>query len=173
MDVRVGLWRKLSAKKIDAFELWCWGRLLKVLWTARISNQTILKEINPEYSLKDWCWTWSSNALATWSEGPAHWKRPWCCERLKAGGEGDDRGWDAWMSSLTHGHEFEQTAGDGEEQGSLVGCSPWGCKEGHDSETEQQQVVLWILFLLLKVSIFLYVIERVYSITYSDLCVFK
>ena len=47
MDVRVGLWRKLSAEKIDAFELWCWRRLLRVPWTSRRSNQSILKEISP------------------------------------------------------------------------------------------------------------------------------
>ena len=49
---------------------------------------------------KDWCWSWSSNTLATWGEAPACYKRPWCWERLKAG-EGDDRGWDGWMASLT------------------------------------------------------------------------
>ena len=47
---------------------------------------------------KDWCWSWSSNTLATWCE-LTHWKRPWCWERLKAGGEGDDREWDGWMAS--------------------------------------------------------------------------
>ena len=52
MDVRVGLWRRLSARRIDAFELWCWWRLLRVPWTARRSNQCILKEISPEYSLE-------------------------------------------------------------------------------------------------------------------------
>ena len=53
MDVRVGLWRKLSAKKIDAFELWCWRRLLRVPWTARRSNQSILKELSPGCSLEE------------------------------------------------------------------------------------------------------------------------
>ena len=52
MDVRVGLQRKLSTKKIDAFELWCWRRLLRVPWTARRSNQSILKEISPGSSLE-------------------------------------------------------------------------------------------------------------------------
>ena len=52
MDVRVGLWRKLGTKKIDAFELWCWRRLLSVPWTARRSNQSILKEISPGCSLE-------------------------------------------------------------------------------------------------------------------------
>ena len=50
---------------------------------------------------KDWCWSWSSNILATWWEEPTHWKRHWCWERLKAGGEGDDRGGDGWMASPT------------------------------------------------------------------------
>ena len=50
---------------------------------------------------KDWCWSWSSNTLATWCEELTQWKRPWCWKRLKAGGEGDDRGWDGWMASLT------------------------------------------------------------------------
>ena len=50
---------------------------------------------------KDWCWSWNSNALVTGCEELTHLKRPWCWERLKVGGEGDDRGWDGWMASLT------------------------------------------------------------------------
>ena len=50
---------------------------------------------------KDWCWRWNSNTLATWCKELTHLKRPWCWERLRAGGEGDDRGWDGWMASLT------------------------------------------------------------------------
>ena len=50
---------------------------------------------------KDWCWSWNSNTLANWCEELTHWKRPWCWERLKAGGDGDDRGWDGWMASPT------------------------------------------------------------------------
>ena len=79
----------------------CWRGLLRVPWTARRSNQSILKEINPEYSLEGRCWSWSSNTLPTWCEELTHLKRPWCWERLKMGGEGDDRGWDGWMASLT------------------------------------------------------------------------
>ena len=48
---------------------------------------------------RDWCWSWSYNTLATWYEEVTHWKRPWCWERLRAGGKGDDRGWDVWMAS--------------------------------------------------------------------------
>ena len=50
---------------------------------------------------KDWCWSWNSNTLATWYEELIHWKRPWCWERLRAGGEGYNRGWDGWMASPT------------------------------------------------------------------------
>ena len=84
--------KKAERWRIDAFELWCWRRLLRVPWTPRRSNQSILKEISHEYS--DWCWSWNSSTLATWCEAPAHWKGPWCWERLKAGGERGGRGWD-------------------------------------------------------------------------------
>ena len=50
---------------------------------------------------KDWCWSWNSNPLANWYEELTHLKRPWCWERLRAGGEGDDRWWDGWMASPT------------------------------------------------------------------------
>ena len=81
--------------------MWCWRRLLRVPWTERRSNQSILKEVSPEYSFEGWMLSWNSNTLAIWCEELTHWKRPWCRERLKVGGEGDDRGWDRWMVSPT------------------------------------------------------------------------
>ena len=93
--------KKAECRRIDAFELCCWIRLLRVPWTARKSNQSILKEISLGVHWKDWCWRWNSNTLATWCEELTHWKRPWCWELLRAGGEGDDRGWDGWMASPT------------------------------------------------------------------------
>ena len=94
--------KKAEHQRIDAFELCWWGRLLgRFPWTARRSNQSILKEAELNTHWKDWCWSWNSNTLATWCEELTHFKRPWCWERLKAGGEGDDRGWDSWMASLT------------------------------------------------------------------------
>ena len=91
-----------ECRRIDAFQLCCWRRLLRVPWTARRSNQSILKEISPDnIHRKDWCWSWNSNPLETWCEELTHWKRPWCWERLKAGREGDNRGWDGWMASPT------------------------------------------------------------------------
>ena len=93
--------KKAECWRIHALELWCWRRLLRVPWTARRSNQSILKEISPEFHWKDWFWSWNSNTLATWCEELTHWKRPWCWKRLQAGGEGDDRGWDGWVGSWT------------------------------------------------------------------------
>ena len=101
MDVRVGQWRKLSSKKIDAFGLWCWRRLLRVPWTTRRSNQSILKEISPGCSLEGLMLKVKLQYF-----GHLRWRvdsleRPWCWEGLGAGGEGDDRRWDGWMASLT------------------------------------------------------------------------
>ena len=93
--------KKAERWRIDAFELWCWRRLLRVPWTARRSNQSILKELSPEYSLEGLMVKLKLQYFGTWCEELTQWKRPWCWERLKAGGEGDDRGWDGCMASLT------------------------------------------------------------------------
>ena len=85
--------------RTDAFKLWCWRRFLRVPWTARRSNQSILWEIILNIHWKDWWWSWSSNTLTTWCEELTHWKRPRCWEKLKAGREGDNRGWSSWMAS--------------------------------------------------------------------------
>ena len=58
--------KKTECWRSDAFELWCWRRLLRAPWTARSSKQPILKDASPEYSLKYWCWGWRFNTLATW-----------------------------------------------------------------------------------------------------------
>ena len=90
--------------------------------------------ISPEYSLTDWCWSWNSNTLAMRCEELTHWKRLWCWERLKAGGEEDDRGWDVWMLHWLNGHEFEQASEVGDGQGSLACCSPWSRNESDMTE---------------------------------------
>ena len=86
---------------IDASELWYCRRLLRVPWIARRSNQSILKEISPEYSLEGLMLKLKLQYFGHLMWRLTHWKRPWCWERLKAGGEGDDRGWDGWMASWT------------------------------------------------------------------------
>ena len=93
--------KKAERWRIDAFELWCWRRLLRIPWTARRSNQSILKESVLNIHWKERGWSWNSNTLATWCEELIHLKRPWCWERLRTGGEGDNRGRDGWMASPT------------------------------------------------------------------------
>ena len=93
--------KKAECWRINAFELWCWRRLLRVPWAARRTNQFILKEISPECSLEG-----LMLKLKLQSFGHLMWrtdwlKRPSCWERSKAEPEGDDRGWDGWMASLT------------------------------------------------------------------------
>ena len=77
---------------------------------------------------KDWCWSWNSNTLATWWEELTHWNRPWCWERLKVEGEGDNRRWDGWMASPTQWAWVWVNSGSWWWQGSLWCCSPWGPK---------------------------------------------
>ena len=120
--------KKAEHWRIVAFELWCWRRLLRVPWTASRSNQSILKEINPEYSLERLMLklqyfghlmqkadSLGKTLMLVKIEG--RWKGN--CDR-------DEMvGWHHWLN----GHEFEQAPGDGEGQGSLACYSPWGVKE--------------------------------------------
>ena len=125
---------KIECQKIDAFELWCWRTFLRVSWTARGSNRSILKEINMEYTLeglmlklKFQCFGHLMPRLFG--------KNPDAGEdwRQKAQGktEGEMGGWHHQLN----GHEFEQTPGEGGGQGSLMCCSPWSLKQ-LDSTTD-------------------------------------
>ena len=78
---------------------------------------------------KDWYWSWNTITLATWYEELTHLKRPWCWERLRAGGEGDNRGWDRWMASPTQWTWFWVNSGSWWWMRGLVCCGSWGCKE--------------------------------------------
>ena len=88
-------------QRTDAFKLWFWRRLLRVPWTARRSNQSIVKEIKPEYSLEG-----LMLKLKLQYFGHLMWRadsleKSWCWERFRAGRERGNRGWDGWMASLT------------------------------------------------------------------------
>ena len=122
--------KKTEHQRIDAFKLWYCRRLLRVPWTARRSNQSIQKEINPEHSLEGLM----LNLKFQYFGYLMRLKRPWCWERLKAGGEGDNRGWDGWMASLTQWTWVWASSGVGEGQRSLACCSPWGRKESDTTE---------------------------------------
>ena len=91
--------KKSEHLRIYAFKLWCWIRLLRISWTARRSNQSILKEISPACSLEGLML--KLKLQYTWCKELIHWERHCCWERLKVGEEGDDRAWDGWMAPLT------------------------------------------------------------------------
>ena len=121
--------KKAERQRIDAFELWCWRRLLRVPWTTRRSNQSILKEISPKYSLEvlmlklklQYFGHLDAKSWLIW-KGPDAGK-DW---RQEEEGMTEDEmvGW----HHCFNGHEFEQAPGV-EGQGSLACCSPWGHKE--------------------------------------------
>ena len=122
--------KKAECWKIDVFELWCWRRLLRIPWTARRSNQSILKEINPEYSLEGLML--KLILLILWPPDVKSWLigkdldagKDWRQEE-KGTTEDEMVGWYHWFN----GREFEQTLGDSEGQGSLTCCNPRSHKE--------------------------------------------
>ena len=88
--------KKAEHQKIDAFKLWCWRRLSwESLGQQGDQTSQFQRKLDLNIHWKDWCWSGSSNTLATWCEELTHWRRPWCWERLKAKGEGDNCGWDS------------------------------------------------------------------------------
>ena len=92
---------KAERRRIDAFELWCWRRLLRVPWTARRSNQSILKEIDPGISLEGMMLKLKLQYFGHLTGRADSLEKTLMLGGIGAGGEGDDRGWDGWMASLT------------------------------------------------------------------------
>ena len=121
--------KKAEHWRIDAFELWCWRKLLQVPWNARRSNQSILKEISPEYSLEGLMLKLKLQYLDHLMRRTDSLERTLMLENWKREEKGttEDQmvGWHCWPD----GHEFEQTPGVGDGQGGLACCSPWGHKE--------------------------------------------
>ena len=113
----------------NAFEWWCCRRLFRVPWTARRSNQSIPKKINPEYSLEGLMLNLKLQYSGHLMQRANSLEETLMLRKTEGRGEGDDRGWDGWMASLTQGHEFEPTLGESRRQVSLVHCCPWGCKD--------------------------------------------
>ena len=101
MDVRGGLWRKLSTKELMLLNCGVGEDSWESLGLQGDPTSPSLRRSVLDDHWKDWCWSWNSNTLATWCKELTHWKRSQWWERLKAGGEGHDRGWDGWMASLT------------------------------------------------------------------------
>ena len=123
--------KKAEHQRIDAFELWCWRRLLRVPWTVRRLNQSILKEINPEYSLEGLMLKLKLQYFGHLMRRADSFEKTLMLgkieDRQKEKGMTEDEmvGWHHQLD----GHEFEQTPGVGDGQRSLTCCSPWGCKE--------------------------------------------
>jgi len=119
--------KKAECWRVDAFKLWCWRRLLRILLEDS-------KDIIPVNTKGNQLWIFigktdaEAKTLATWYEKWTHWKRPWCWESLKAK-EGGGRGWDGWWHHWINRHEFEQTLGDSWGQRSLVCYNSWGVQE--------------------------------------------
>ena len=128
--------KKAEHRRIDDFKLWCWRRLLRVPWTERRSNQSILKQINLEYEANQpWIFIGRTDAE---DEAPCFVHLMWRTDSLEktlmlGKTEGRSRRGSQkirWLDGITdNGHEFEQALGDGEGQASLACCSPWGGKE--------------------------------------------
>ena len=93
--------KKAECQRIDAFELWCWRRLLRVPWTKRRSNQSILKEISPGCSLEGLMLKLKLQYFGHLMRRADPLEKDWCWERLRAGEEGGNGGWDSWMASPT------------------------------------------------------------------------
>ena len=125
--------KKVECQRIDAFKLWSWRRLLRVPWTARRSNPSILKEINAKYSLEGPMLNLKHQYFGHLMWRTDSLEKILMLGKIEGRRRGDDRGWDGCIASLT-GHEFEQAPGIGDGQGSLECCSPWGCKESDMTE---------------------------------------
>ena len=95
--------KKAERRRIDVFEVWYRRRLLRVPWTARRSTSPFWRRSALGFLWREWCWSWNSSTLTTSCKKLTYWKRLWCWEGLGAGGEGDDKGSDGWMASLTRG----------------------------------------------------------------------
>ena len=122
---------------------WCfWTVMLEKMLESLLDCKEI-KPVNPKGN-QSWCWSWSSNTLATWYEELTHWKRPWCWDRLKAG-EGDDRGWDGWMASPTWWTWVSASSGSWWWTGKPGVMQPMGSQGvGHEWVTELN----WYLYYL-------------------------
>ena len=128
MDVSCTI-NKAERGKIDAFDLWCWKRLLRVPWTARRSNQSILKEISPEYSLEELMLKLKLQYFGHLMQRTDSLEKDWRQEEKRTT-EDEMVGWHHRLD----GHEFEQAPGVGDGHGSLACCSPWGLKESDTTE---------------------------------------
>ena len=120
--------KKAEHWSIGGFELWCWRRLLRVPWTVRRSNESILKEINPKYSLEGLILMLKLQYFGHLMQKAKSLEKTMMLGKIE-GRDGDNRGWDDWVASPTQWTWIWANSRNSEGQGNLVCCSPWGCKE--------------------------------------------
>ena len=125
--------KAIECRRIDAFELWCWRRLSRVPWTARRCNQSILKEISPEFSLEGLMLKLKLQYFGHQMQRADSFEKTLILGKVEGRGEGDDRGWDWWHHQLDR-YEFEQALRVVDGQGSPACCSLWVCKELNTTE---------------------------------------
>ena len=135
MDVRVKTIKKAEHRRIDAFELWCWRRLLRVPWTVGDPTSPSERRSVLGFHWKDWCWSWNSNTVATSCKELTHWKRPCCCgkdwRQEKGTTEDEMIGWhhrldETWVWASSGSWWWTGKPG--------AACSPWGRKESDMTE---------------------------------------
>ena len=146
--------KRAECQRIDAFELWCWRRLSRLPWTARRSNPSIPKEINPKYSLERLMLKlklqyvgylmWRTNSLEKiLMLGKMEGRRRKGQQRMR------------WLDGISSGREFEQTLGDSEGQGSLACWSPWSCKKSDTTLLLKKNNLLLVIYSCLSPYTFL------------------
>ena len=141
--------KKAECQRIDAFELWCWRRLLRVPWTPKRSTQPILKEVNPEYSLEGLILKLRLQYLGHLMRRTDSGKYPDAGKDWRQEEKGTPEDvmvrWHHWLDR----HEFEQAPGVDDGQGSLACCSPWSRRVGHNWANELNWTYSWLVYLRL------------------------
>ena len=151
--------KKAEHRRIDSFELWCWRRLLRVRWTARRSNQSILKEISPEYSLEGLMMELKRQYFGHLMGRADTLEKTLMLGKIEGGRR---RGWQrmrCWMASPPLWHEFEQAPRAGDWQGGLACGNPWGYKESDTTERLNWTELHLLLLMTLQLYHFLTILQ--------------
>ena len=159
--------KKAECWRIDAFQLWCWRRLLRIPWTTRRSNQSILKEINPGCSLEGLMLKLKVQYFGHLMRRAYSLEKTVMLGKIK-GRKGREQRM-SWLDELVgwhhrlNGHEFEQIPRDSEEQESLPCCSPWGHKESYTTEQLDWTELIHMYSYILKSNHYYFHSKRLFS----------